>query len=102
MRALLLQVLAAALLLLLAACTADEDTVEGKACVAGSTNPAEQCVQGYKCVPYPEGARCEREQSSGLRVQDHGRQTTAPPDTLEATLDLDHNRALLRRMGLEL
>lgn len=41
------------------ACGADEDTVEGKACEYGSNDPDLQCVQGYHCVPHPDGDRCE-------------------------------------------
>jgi hypothetical protein len=96
----LLVVVVASLLPLLGACTADDDNVEGKACVSGSVVPEEQCVSGYKCIPYPEGAKCEPEKSSPLRVQDHGQQTTTPLDRLDAPPDLAHNRALLRRLGL--
>jgi hypothetical protein len=89
---------------LAAACTVDEDSVEGKSCVLNSPNPEEQCVQGYKCVPYPEGARCEKDKSSGLnglRVVDHGRQASVPPPVVELDLDRAHNLDFLRRLGLD-
>ena len=73
---------AAALLLMLApaqGCTADDDTVEGKACVYGSTNPDEQCVAGYECVAHPDGARCERKSSSGLVVSPPPPGVVPPP-----------------------
>lgn len=87
-----------------AACTVDEDSVEGKSCVLNSPNPEEQCVKGYKCVPYPEGARCEKDKSSslnGLRVVDHGQQASAPPRTVGLDPDRAHNLAFLRRLGLD-
>lgn len=93
-------IVAALLLPLSGACTADDDTIEGKACVPGSVVPEEQCVGNYKCIPYPEGAKCEPQKSSPLRVVDHGRQTTITLDRLAEPPDLAHNRAILRRLGL--
>lgn len=42
------------------ACGTDEDTVEGKRCEYGSDDPDLQCVDGYRCVPGPDGAFCEK------------------------------------------
>jgi hypothetical protein len=88
---------AATLLFLAPGCTADDDTVEGKACVYGSTNPDEQCVAGYECVAHPDGARCERKTSSGLVSPPPP--GAAPPPAIKA---LDPNILFLRRLGLEL
>lgn len=91
--------IAATATLLLAGCTADDDTVEGKACVFGSNDPAEQCVAGYICVPHPDGARCERQNSNSL-VSPLS-QGMVPPSSgmLRAP---DPNVLFLRRLGLEL
>jgi hypothetical protein len=89
----------AALLLILApaqGCTADEDTVEGKACVLGSTIPEEQCVAGYECIAHPDGARCERVKTSGLVSPPPP--GVLPPPTIAAP---DPNILFLRRLGLE-
>ena len=90
----------------LAGCTVDEGTVDNKECVPGSTDPLEQCVAGYKCVPYPDGAKCEVDKkASPLRVSDHGRQAPRlraplPPGLTPLAPDYAHNLQLLRRLGL--
>jgi hypothetical protein len=64
LRALLSLILLLLLLLMvgsIAACGTDEDTVEGKRCEYGSDDPDLQCVEGYRCVPGPDGAFCEKE-----------------------------------------
>ncbi len=48
-------------LILLFACGADENTVEGKQCVPKTTDTSKTCVQGYTCVCGLDGCFCEKE-----------------------------------------